>query len=130
MEKTASGGELSRLMLAIKTLLSERRNLPAIVFDEIDSGISGETASKVADIMHRISKNTQVIAITHLPQTAAKADFQFKVSKNEVNDKTETKVELLSFEQRVWEIATLLSCGKPTEAALANAQELLAQKIK
>ena len=117
-------------MLAIKTLLSERRNLPAIVFDEIDSGISGETASKVADIMHRISKNTQVIAITHLPQTAAKADFQFKVSKNEVNDKTETKVELLSFEQRVWEIATLLSCGKPTEAALANAQELLAQKIK
>lgn len=130
VEKTASGGELSRLMLAIKTLLSERRNLPAIVFDEIDSGISGETASKVADIMHRISKNTQVIAITHLPQTAAKADFQFKVSKNEVNDKTETKVELLSFEQRVWEIATLLSCGKPTEAALANAQELLAQKIK
>lgn len=130
VEKTASGGELSRLMLAIKTLLSERRNLPAIVFDEIDSGISGETASKVADIMHRISKNTQVIAITHLPQTAAKADFQFKVSKNEVNDKTETKVELLSFEQRVWEIATLLSCGKPTEAALANAQELLAQKVK
>ena len=130
VEKTASGGELSRLMLAIKTLLSERRNLPAIVFDEIDSGISGETASKVADIMHRISKNTQVIAITHLPQTAAKADFQFKVSKNEVNDKTETKVELLSFEQRVWEIATLLSCGKPTEAALANAQELLAHKIK
>ena len=130
VEKTASGGELSRLMLAIKTLLSEKRNLPAIVFDEIDSGISGETASKVADIMHRISKNTQVIAITHLPQTAAKADFQFKVSKNEVNDKTETKVELLSFEQRVWEIATLLSCGKPTEAALANAQELLAHKIK
>lgn len=125
IDKVASGGELSRLMLALKTLLSERRSLPAIVFDEIDSGISGETASKVARLMWRIGQNTQVLAITHLPQTAAMADYQFKVCKSEQDGETQSSVKLLDMQERKVEIARLLSAGEPSEAALANASELL-----
>lgn len=125
IDKVASGGELSRLMLALKTLLSERRSLPTIVFDEIDSGISGETASKVARLMWRIGQNTQVLAITHLPQTAAMADYQFKVCKSEQDGETQSSVKLLDMQERKVEIARLLSSGEPSEAALANADELL-----
>lgn len=125
IDKVASGGELSRLMLALKTLLSERRSLPTIVFDEIDSGISGETASKVARLMLRIGQNTQVLAITHLPQTAAMADYQFKVCKSEQDGETQSSVKLLDMQERKVEIARLLSSGEPSEAALANASELL-----
>ena len=125
IDKVASGGELSRLMLALKTLLSERRSLPTIVFDEIDSGISGETASKVARLMLRIGQNTQVLAITHLPQTAAMADYQFKVCKSEQDGETQSSVKLLDMQERKVEIARLLSSGEPSEAALANANELL-----
>lgn len=125
IDKVASGGELSRLMLALKTLLSERRSLPTIVFDEIDSGISGETASKVARLMWRIGQNTQVLAITHLPQTAAMADYQFKVCKSEQDGETQSSVKLLDMQERKVEIARLLSSGEPSEAALANANELL-----
>lgn len=125
IDKVASGGELSRLMLALKTLLSERRSLPTIVFDEIDSGISGETASKVARLMWRIGQNTQVLAITHLPQTVAMADYQFKVCKSEQDGETQSSVKLLDMQERKVEIARLLSSGEPSEAALANANELL-----
>lgn len=125
IEKVASGGELSRLMLALKALVSEKRSLPTIVFDEIDSGISGQAASMTAGIMLRISKNTQVIAISHLPQTAAKADYQFRVFKQEKNGITESGIELLDRTQRVIEIARLLSAGEPTTAAIANAEELM-----
>ena len=125
IDKVASGGELSRLMLALKTLLSERRSLPTIVFDEIDSGISGETASKVARLMWRIGQNTQVLAFTHLPQTAAMADYQFKVCKSEQDGETQSSVKLLDMQERKVEIARLLSSGEPSEAALANANELL-----
>ena len=125
IEKVASGGELSRLMLALKALVSEKRSLPTIVFDEIDSGISGQAASMAAGIMLRISRNTQVIAISHLPQTAAKADYQFMVYKQEKNGVTESGIELLDREKRIFEIARLLSAGEPTAAAMANAEELL-----
>ncbi len=125
IEKMASGGELSRLMLALKALVSEKRSLPTIVFDEIDSGISGQAASMAAGIMLRISKNTQVIAISHLPQTAAKADYQFMVYKHEKDGETESGIELLDREKRILEIARLLSAGEPTAAAMTNAEELL-----
>lgn len=125
IEKVASGGELSRLMLALKALVSEKRSLPTIVFDEIDSGISGQAASMAAGIMLRISRNTQVIAISHLPQTAAKADYQFMVYKQEKNGVTESGIELLNRKKRIFEIARLLSAGEPTAAAMANAEELL-----
>ena len=125
IEKVASGGELSRLMLALKALVSEKRSLPTIVFDEIDSGISGQAASMAAGIMLRISRNTQVIAISHLPQTAAKADYQFMVYKQEKNGVTESGIELLDREKRILEIARLLSAGEPTAAAMTNAEELL-----
>lgn len=125
IEKVASGGELSRLMLALKALVSEKRSLPTIVFDEIDSGISGQAASMAAGIMLRISRNTQVIAISHLPQTAAKADYQFMVYKQEKNGVTESGIELLDRKKRIFEIACLLSAGEPTAAAMTNAEELL-----
>lgn len=125
IEKVASGGELSRLMLALKALVSEKRSLPTIVFDEIDSGISGQAASMAAGIMLRISRNTQVIAISHLPQTAAKADYQFMVYKQEKNGVTESGIELLDRKKRIFEIARLLSAGEPTAAAMTNAEELL-----
>ena len=125
IEKVASGGELSRLMLALKALVSEKRSLPTIVFDEIDSGISGQAASMAAGIMLRISRNTQVIAISHLPQTAAKADYQFMVYKQEKNGVTESGIELLDRKKRIFEIARLLSAGEPTVAAMTNAEELL-----
>ena len=128
IEKVASGGELSRLMLALKALVSEKRSLPTIVFDEIDSGISGQAASIAAGIMLRISRNTQVIAISHLPQTAAKADYQFMVYKQEKNGVTESGIELLDREKRIFEIARLLSAGEPTAAAMANAEELLSAR--
>lgn len=125
IEKVASGGELSRLMLALKALVSEKRSLPTIVFDEIDSGISGQAASMAAGIMLRISRNTQVIAISHLPQTAAKADYQLMVYKQEKNGVTESGIELLDRKKRIFEIARLLSAGEPTAAAMTNAEELL-----
>lgn len=128
IEKAASGGELSRLMLVLKTLLSEKKNLPSIIFDEIDSGISGEIASKVAGLISRIGRNVQVLAITHLPQTAAMADYQFKVCKSEQNGSTQSSVILLSQEERIVEIARLLSAGEPSKAALENACELLQNK--
>lgn len=128
IEKVASGGELSRLMLALKALVSEKRSLPTIVFDEIDSGISGQAASMAAGIMLRISRNTQVIAISHLPQTAAKADYQFMVYKQEKNGVTESGIELLDRKKRIFEIARLLSAGEPTAAAMANAEELLSAR--
>lgn len=128
IEKVASGGELSRLMLALKALVSEKRSLPTIVFDEIDSGISGQAASMAAGIMLRISRNTQVIAISHLPQTAAKADYQFMVYKQEKNGVTESGIELLDRKKRIFEIARLLSAGEPTAAAMTNAEELLSAR--
>ena len=128
IEKVASGGELSRLMLALKALVSEKRSLPTIVFDEIDSGISGQAASMAAGIMLRISRNTQVIAISHLPQTAAKTDYQFMVYKQEKNGVTESGIELLDRKKRIFEIARLLSAGEPTAAAMTNAEELLSAR--
>ena len=125
LNKVASGGELSRLMLALKAIYLEKDNMPTLIFDEIDSGISGEIASKVALIMKNMAKNRQIIAITHLPQIAAKAENQFKVYKSDIENQTESKITLLSKEERVIEIAKMLSDENPSEAALTNSRELL-----
>jgi DNA repair protein RecN (Recombination protein N) len=120
----ASGGEISRLMLGIKESIVGTMALPAIIFDEIDTGVSGEVADKMGGIMHRMSHTMQVIAITHLPQIAARGDSHFFVYKEE-EDVTETHIRRLSPEERIKEIAQMLSGSELTDAAIANAKELL-----
>jgi DNA repair protein RecN (Recombination protein N) len=128
--RVASGGELSRLMLAIKTVIARSKALPAIIFDEIDTGISGEIASKMADILRSMSNYMQVINITHLPQIAAKGNSHFLVFKTEKSDGVETGMKILSQEERVLEISKMLSNDNPTPEALANARSLLAEANK
>jgi len=125
MNKIASGGELSRLMLSIKSLISRHTALPTIIFDEIDSGVSGEVALKVGTIMEKLAESMQVITITHLPQIASKGDAHYKVYKDEVGERTITNISLLSEDERVREIAVMLSGANPGEFALQNARELL-----
>ena len=125
LSKVASGGELSRIMLGLKTILSSKQNLSLMVFDEIDSGISGVTASHIAKKIKEISNNTQVLCITHLPHVASISDHQLYISKYEKNDRTYTKVEELSYDERVKQIAIMISGDKITESALNNAKELL-----
>lgn len=130
MNKVASGGELSRLMLTVKSLISRHIALPTIIFDEIDTGISGEVALKVGAIMERLSETMQVIAITHLPQIASKGQAHYWVYKDDHQDKTHTNIRLLNSEERIVEIGKMLSGENPGEAALQHAKELLSLKLK
>ena len=125
LKKVASGGELSRVMLAIKKILSENSQLPTIIFDEIDSGVSGEISNKMAHIMSQMSRKMQVITITHLPQIAAKGNQHYKVYKEEVNHITTTKLKQLSEDERIVEIAEMLSGKTISDSALTHARELL-----
>lgn len=125
VHKSASGGEMSRVMLAIKSVIALKSSLPAIVFDEIDTGISGRVADMAGQIMRELSKNCQVIAITHLPQIAAKGNSHFKVSKAVVNDYTQTQLHSLNKQERVHELASMLSGEELSDAALQNAKSLL-----
>ncbi len=125
IHKVASGGELSRVMLAIKSLVAQSSALPTIVFDEIDTGISGEVALRVGEVMDELSHNMQVIAISHLPQIASKGTSHFKVYKEDEDDKTRSNIQLLDQDQRILEIAQMLSGAHPGEAALQHAKELL-----
>ncbi|MCR9183513.1 MAG: DNA repair protein RecN [Flavobacteriaceae bacterium] len=125
LKKVASGGEMSRIMLAIKSILTNYSQLPTIVFDEIDTGVSGEVANKIAEIMKNMSTKMQVISITHLPQIAAKGNHHFKVFKEDIQNETQTKLKLLSKENRVFELAEMLGGEKKSESALAHARELL-----
>ena len=125
MNKVASGGELSRLMLSIKSLIAVHTALPTIIFDEIDTGISGEIALKVGNIMEKLSKNMQVIAITHLPQIASKGHSHYIVYKEENTDITYTNIRKLHEDERITELAKMLSGNNPGESALQNARELL-----
>ena len=124
--KAASGGELSRVMLALKSILAQSKGLSTIIFDEIDTGVSGETASKVAKILKEMSSNLQVLAITHLPQIAASGNQHFKVEKSESRNQTTTSINLLNREAKIAAIAQMLSSANPTKAALDNAKELIA----
>jgi len=123
--KIASGGELSRLMLAIKTLITDAKSLPTIVFDEIDSGISGEVAVKMGQILEQMSGTVQVLNITHLPQIAARGKHHYKVFKYDEDEHTYTSIRKLSEEERIDEIAQMLSGENYTETAMNTARELL-----
>lgn len=128
VSQIASGGEISRLMLCIKALIAGAASLPTIIFDEIDTGVSGEIADKMGSIMLEMSQNMQVISITHLPQIAARGNGHFKVYKEDVNGKTTTNIKKLTQEERVLELAQMLSGAEITEAAISNAKALL--KVK
>lgn len=128
LSKTASGGELSRLMLCLKYILSRATKLPTIIFDEIDTGISGDVAGKTGAMFKRIAEFMQVICITHLPQVASKGDHHFKVYKHEENDAIRSDIRQLTMEERITEIAKMLSGETVSEAALQNAKELMAVK--
>jgi DNA repair protein RecN (Recombination protein N) len=125
--KVASGGEISRLMLSIKSLISQTASLPTIVFDEIDTGVSGEIADKMGSIMLKMSDYMQVVNITHLPQVAAKGNFHYLVYKQDYTDKTATMIKKLNDEERLYEIAKMLSGENLSQQALENAKVLLNQ---
>lgn len=125
IEKIASGGELSRLMLSVKSLIASKTMLPTVIFDEIDSGVSGDIAGKTGNIMKKMSQNIQVIAITHLPQIAGKSDDHLFAYKEVENGKTYSHLKKLLHGQRVEELAKMLSDNKVTEAALATAKQLM-----
>ncbi len=125
LKKAASGGELSRIMLAIKYILSKHIQLPTIMFDEIDTGVSGEISNKMAQIMQQMSKTMQVFTITHLPQIAAKGDTHFKVYKEDVEDKTITNLIRLNNDERIVEIAQMLGGERITDSAVEHAKSLL-----
>lgn len=125
LSKVASGGELSRLMLAIKSLIAQSSALPTIIFDEIDTGISGEVAIRVGELMNRMTENLQVIAISHLPQIASQGSSHYKVYKEKSDTQTLTNIRLLSAEERVAEIAEMLGGKDPAESAVMHARDLL-----
>lgn len=123
--RIASGGELSRVMLSLKSLIAQNNNLPSIIFDEIDSGVSGEVADRVGQILSSMGKCMQVINITHLPQVASRGSRHFHIYKEDRGDSTITRVKLLSPEERIIEVARLLSGSEITDTAIKNAKELI-----
>ncbi len=125
LHKVASGGELSRLMLTLKAMLATKKRLATIIFDEIDTGVSGEVANKIGVILEKMSKNIQVVSITHLPQMAVKGNHHLFVFKMDDGERTASYIKTLTKEERITEIAKMLSAGKTTDAALKNAKELL-----
>jgi DNA repair protein RecN (Recombination protein N) len=125
LKKVASGGEMSRIMLAVKAILAQYSKLPTLIFDEIDTGVSGEIAIKMGEIMKEMSQGMQIFAITHLPQIAAKGDAHFKVFKSTIGDVTQSELKLLSGEERVVEIAQMLSGTVISDSALNHAKALL-----
>ncbi len=125
LHKVASGGELSRLMLCLKALLASKKQLPTIIFDEIDTGVSGDVADKIGNILLKMGNSMQVVTITHLPQMASKGAHHLFVYKNDDADKTVSHIKQLNKEERINEIAKMLSTGNPTQSALKNAKELL-----
>ncbi|WDF65181.1 DNA repair protein RecN [Flavobacterium sp. KACC 22763] len=125
LKKVASGGEMSRIMLAVKAILAKYSKLPTLIFDEIDTGVSGEIAIRMGEIMKEMSATMQIFAITHLPQIAAKGDSHFKVSKATIDDDTQSELKLLSQDERVTEIAQMLSGAVVSDSALNHAKALL-----
>ena len=125
LQKVASGGEMSRIMLAVKAVLTRYKRLPTLIFDEIDTGVSGEIAHKMAEIMSGMSSNMQVLSITHLPQIAAKGDYHKKVFKSEENLITTTQIMDLGEEERIIEIAQMIGGSSVSDSAIAHAKQLL-----
>lgn len=127
MNRVASGGELARIMLAMKNVLSEKDHIPTMIFDEVDTGVSGRAAQKVAEKLHSVSQGKQVLVVTHLPQIAAMADTHFLISKAEKDGRTYTSVTPLDLEGRKAEIARLIGGAKITSNTLKSAEEMLHQ---
>lgn len=125
LKRVASGGEMSRMMLGIKFILSKYSKLPAIVFDEIDTGVSGEVSNRIAELMMQMSNNMQVVTITHLPQIAAKGQQHYKVFKEDTKGTISSNIKLLSDEERLVELAEMLGGSRITESAMAHAKQLL-----
>jgi DNA repair protein RecN (Recombination protein N) len=125
LKKVASGGEMSRIMLAVKSILSQYSKLPTIIFDEIDTGVSGEIANKMGEIMRDMSKTMQVFAITHLPQIAAKGTNHYKVFKTVMGENTISELKLLNNDERIIEIAEMLSGKDISDSAVNHAKALL-----
>lgn len=125
IHKIASGGELARIMLALKNVLAENDDVSTLIFDEVDTGVSGRAAQKVAQKLAQVSRCKQVLCVTHLPQLAAMADTHFSVEKGERNERTYTKVEALDMDRRKEEVARLTSGEEITAVALESAGELL-----
>ena len=125
IQKIASGGELARIMLALKNVLAENETIGTLVFDEVDTGVSGRAAQKVAEKLAQVSRYKQVLCVTHLPQLAAMADIHFSVEKGERDGRTYTRVQRLDREQRKQELARLTGGAKVTQAMLAGAEELI-----
>jgi DNA repair protein RecN (Recombination protein N) len=125
LKKVASGGELSRIMLTIKSILAQYENLPTMMFDEIDTGVSGEISNRMGEIMQQMSSTMQVFSITHLPQVASKGQHQFKVYKEEAQGGTSTHIKQLTRDERIRELAEMLGGKSLSESALAHAKELL-----
>ena len=125
IETTASGGEISRLMLCVKTILAEKMKLPTIVFDEVDTGVSGEVANRIGEMMCSIADKIQVLTITHLPQVAALGTHHYKVYKQDVAEETVTAIKSLDHKEKVLEIAGMLSGAAIDAAAIANAESLI-----
>ena len=125
LKKVASGGEMSRIMLAVKAILAQYSKLPTLIFDEIDTGVSGEIAIRMGEIMKEMSQSMQIFAITHLPQLAAKGNAHFKVFKSTVGEDTQSELQLLNEEERVIEIAQMLSGAVVSDSALNHAKSLL-----
>jgi DNA repair protein RecN (Recombination protein N) len=123
--RIASGGELSRLMLCVKSLMSDSAGLPTVIFDEIDTGVSGEIAERVGIIINRMADKMQIINITHLPQVASKGKSHYVVYKTDEEKSTVTRMKLLTPEERQFEIAKMLSGEEITPAAMENARALL-----
>ena len=125
VSEVASGGEISRLMLCVKALIASTKGLPTIIFDEIDTGVSGDIATQMASIMREMAEHRQIIAITHLPQIAALGQCHYKVYKADTDKRTETHIRRLNEQERITEIATMLSGNQPSAEAIANAKQLL-----
>lgn len=125
LQRVASGGELSRIMLSIKAVLAKYKELPTLVFDEIDTGVSGEIATKIADVMEEMSKSMQLLCITHLPQIAAKGSQHLKIYKEDLEDRAVTNLKVLDADARIYEIAGMIGGENRTESALSHARELL-----
>jgi DNA repair protein RecN (Recombination protein N) len=125
LEKVLSGGELSRIMLALKCVFADKDDISTLIFDEIDTGISGEVGQRVGEKMYQVSLGHQVLCITHLPQIAILSDYHYFVSKVVKDEKTFTKIELLSINEKIKQVASMLGGREITEATLENVREML-----
>ncbi|MDU1854479.1 MAG: DNA repair protein RecN, partial [Clostridium baratii] len=124
LEKVLSGGELSRIMLALKCVFADKDDIETLIFDEIDTGISGQVGQRVGEKMYQVSKNHQVLCITHLPQIAILSDHHYFVSKEVINEKTFTKIRLLSNDEKIYQVATMLGGDSVSNATLENVREM------